>query len=91
MPGNKPPFRAYMVGSLLRPEPLEEAPAKRAAGEITADQLRAGEGRELDKTRARRAGALLVEVAREEKDLEEVLQEAVRGAAPAPQAREAAA
>ena len=41
--------------------------------------------------RARRSGALLVEVAREEKDLEEVLQEAVRGASPAPPAREAAA
>jgi ABC-2 type transport system ATP-binding protein len=41
--------------------------------------------------RARRSGALLVAVAREEKDLEEVLQEAVRGAAPPPQAREAAA
>ncbi|HVE81339.1 MAG TPA: ABC transporter ATP-binding protein [Myxococcales bacterium] len=34
--------------------------------------------------RARRSGALLLEVAREEKDLEEVLQEAVRGAAPVP-------
>lgn len=40
--------------------------------------------------RARRSGALLVEVAKEEKDLEEVLQEAVRGEAP-PQAREEAA
>ncbi|HEY8210042.1 MAG TPA: ABC transporter ATP-binding protein [Myxococcaceae bacterium] len=40
--------------------------------------------------RARRAGALVVEVAREEKDLEEVLQEAVRGAAPAGPREEAA-
>ena len=41
--------------------------------------------------RARRSGALLVEVAKEEKDLEEVLQEVVRGAAPAPEVREEAA
>lgn len=41
--------------------------------------------------RARQAGALLVEVAREERDLEEVLQEAVSAAAPAAGAREAAA
>ena len=40
--------------------------------------------------RARRAGALLVEVAREEKDLEEVLQEAVRSPPP-PAVREEAA
>ena len=55
MPRNQPPFRADMVGSLLRPEPLKEARAKRAAGEIAADQLRAVEDREIDKILARQA------------------------------------
>jgi len=55
MPRNKPPFRADMVGSLLRPEPLKEARAKRAAGQITAEQLRTVEDREIDKILARQA------------------------------------
>jgi 5-methyltetrahydropteroyltriglutamate--homocysteine methyltransferase len=39
----KPPFRADHVGSLLRPRALHEARAKHAAGEITAEELRAVE------------------------------------------------
>jgi 5-methyltetrahydropteroyltriglutamate--homocysteine methyltransferase len=35
-----PPFRADHVGSLLRPRPLLDARRQRAAGEITAEQLR---------------------------------------------------
>ncbi len=35
-----PPFRADHVGSLLRPERVHEARAKRAAGEISAEELR---------------------------------------------------
>jgi len=38
-----PPFHADHVGSLLRPARLHEARAKAAAGEITADELRAVE------------------------------------------------
>ena len=38
-----PPFRADHVGSLLRPARLLEARARRAAGEIGADELRAVE------------------------------------------------
>ena len=44
----KPPFRADHVGSLLRSAPLKEARAKREKGEITADQLKAIEDREID-------------------------------------------
>ncbi len=39
----KPPFRADHVGSLLRPPALLQARAKHAAGEITAEELRAAE------------------------------------------------
>ena len=45
----KPPFRADHVGSLLRPAALHEARAKRAKGEITAEQLRAVEDREIER------------------------------------------
>jgi len=38
-----PPFRADHVGSLLRPEAVHAARARRAAGELTADELRAVE------------------------------------------------
>jgi 5-methyltetrahydropteroyltriglutamate--homocysteine methyltransferase len=38
-----PPFRADHVGSLLRPDGLLAARAERAAGRITAEQLRAAE------------------------------------------------
>jgi len=44
-----PPFRADHVGSLLRTAPLKEARAKREKGEITADQLKEVEDREIEK------------------------------------------
>lgn len=40
-----PPFRADHVGSLLRPPELLEARARRAAGEIGEEELRAAEDR----------------------------------------------
>ncbi len=42
-----PPFRADHVGSLLRTAPLKQARAQREKGEITADQLKAVEDREI--------------------------------------------
>ena len=42
-----PPFRADHVGSLLRCAPLKSARSKRERGEITAEQLRAVEDREI--------------------------------------------
>lgn len=47
MKRTKPPFRAGHVGSLLRPKALHEARAKRAKGEITAEQLKEVEDREI--------------------------------------------
>jgi|SRR5580704_11147446 5-methyltetrahydropteroyltriglutamate--homocysteine methyltransferase len=41
MTSSSPAFRADHIGSLLRPEPLLEARRRRAAGEITAAELRA--------------------------------------------------
>jgi 5-methyltetrahydropteroyltriglutamate--homocysteine methyltransferase len=49
MARTKPPFRADHVGSLLRTAPLKEARAKREKGEITPEQLKAVEDREIDK------------------------------------------
>src|SRR5262245_36022880 len=49
MQRTKPPFRADHVGSLLRTAPLKEARAKSEKGEITADQLREVEDREIEK------------------------------------------
>ena len=49
MQRSQPPFRADMVGSLLRPAPLKEARAKRAKGEIPASELHAVEDREIEK------------------------------------------
>ncbi|KUO97121.1 5-methyltetrahydropteroyltriglutamate--homocysteine S-methyltransferase [Ferroacidibacillus organovorans] len=42
-----PPFRADQVGSLLRPERLKQARAMKAAGAISADQLRQIEDEEI--------------------------------------------
>jgi 5-methyltetrahydropteroyltriglutamate--homocysteine methyltransferase len=42
------PFRADHVGSLLRPPALKDARAKRAAGKITAAQLKEVEDREIE-------------------------------------------
>jgi 5-methyltetrahydropteroyltriglutamate--homocysteine methyltransferase len=44
-----PPFRADHVGSLLRPAALKEARARREAGEIGPDELKAVEDREIEK------------------------------------------
>jgi len=49
MKRTKPPFRADHVGSLLRPAVLHEARRKRAKGEITAEQLKAVEDREIER------------------------------------------
>jgi len=49
MKRTKPPFRADHVGSLLRPAVLHEARVKRAKGEITAEQLKAVEDREIER------------------------------------------
>jgi 5-methyltetrahydropteroyltriglutamate--homocysteine methyltransferase len=43
----KAPFRAYHVGSLLRPPELVAARAKKEKGEISATQLREVEGRAI--------------------------------------------
>jgi 5-methyltetrahydropteroyltriglutamate--homocysteine methyltransferase len=43
----KPPFRADHVGSLLRTAPLRQARAKREKGEISADELKKVEDREI--------------------------------------------
>jgi 5-methyltetrahydropteroyltriglutamate--homocysteine methyltransferase len=47
MTRTKPPFRADHVGSLLRPRALHEARARRAKGEISAEQLKEIEDREI--------------------------------------------
>ncbi len=49
MPRTKPPFRADVVGSILRTTPLKEARAKREKGEISAAQLKEVEDREIEK------------------------------------------
>ena len=49
MPRTKPPFRADVVGSILRTAPLKEARAKREKGEIDAAQLKEVEDREIEK------------------------------------------
>jgi 5-methyltetrahydropteroyltriglutamate--homocysteine methyltransferase len=46
---NSPPFRADVVGSLLRTAPLKEARTKREKAEISADQLWEVEDREIEK------------------------------------------
>ena len=48
MQRTKPPFRADHVGSLLRTAALKDARAKREKNEITAEQLKAVEDREID-------------------------------------------
>ncbi len=57
MQRTKPPFRADMVGSLLRTAPLKEARAKREKGEITAEALQAIEDREIEKIVKKQAEA----------------------------------
>ena len=48
MPRTKPPFRADHVGSLLRPAVLKQARAQRERGEITAEELKTIEDREIE-------------------------------------------
>ena len=48
MQNTKPPFRADHVGSLLRSAALKDARAKRERGEITPEQLKAIEDREIE-------------------------------------------
>jgi 5-methyltetrahydropteroyltriglutamate--homocysteine methyltransferase len=45
----KPPFRADHVGSLLRPQALHDARAKRAKGAISDAELKAVEDREIER------------------------------------------
>ena len=47
MQRSKPPFRADMVGSLLRTQPLKHAREQRQRGEISAEALRAVEDAEI--------------------------------------------
>jgi 5-methyltetrahydropteroyltriglutamate--homocysteine methyltransferase len=49
----RPPFRADMVGSLLRPAPLKEARDKHAAGQLDAAALKAVEDDEIRKVISR--------------------------------------
>ncbi|HET7254870.1 MAG TPA: 5-methyltetrahydropteroyltriglutamate--homocysteine S-methyltransferase [Xanthobacteraceae bacterium] len=49
MPRTKPPFRADHVGSLLRPAALKEARPRRERGEISPEELKAVEDREIEK------------------------------------------
>src|SRR3954462_9322614 len=48
MQRTKPPFRADHVGSLLRSSALKEARARREKNEITPEQLKAVEDREIE-------------------------------------------
>ena len=48
MQRNRPPFRADHVGSLLRSPALKEARALAARGEITAEELREIEDRDIE-------------------------------------------
>src|SRR5262249_15915624 len=53
MPTTTPPFRADMVGSLLRTEPLKQARAKFENGQITPAELRLVEDQEIAKILAK--------------------------------------
>lgn len=49
----QPPFRADQVGSLLRPERIKQARSQRAAGQLTAEQLRQIENEEIGRVVAK--------------------------------------
>ena len=51
----QPPFRADHVGSLLRPQAIKEARAKREAGEIGAADLKAIEDKAISSAVAKEA------------------------------------
>jgi 5-methyltetrahydropteroyltriglutamate--homocysteine methyltransferase len=55
MQRTKPPFRADEVGSLLRPQKIKEARARREKGEITAEELCRIEDMEIEKVVHRQA------------------------------------
>jgi 5-methyltetrahydropteroyltriglutamate--homocysteine methyltransferase len=55
MPTTLPPFRADVVGSLLRPEALKKARADHQSGRISAADLTAIEDREIDRILAKQA------------------------------------
>src|SRR5262249_8811191 len=55
MQRTKPPFRADHVGSLLRTAPLKQARARHEKGEITAEELKEVEDREIEKIIAKQA------------------------------------
>ena len=56
MTRNKPPFRADVVGSLLRSAPLKEARAKREKGETYAERNPAAEANETTTGRCQWVG-----------------------------------
>src|SRR3984893_16127639 len=56
MQRTKGPFRGDHVGSLLRTAPLKDARAKREKSEITAEQLKEVEDREIDKVVKKQEG-----------------------------------
>ena len=56
MARTKPPFRADHVGSLLRPAALKEARARRERGEISPEELKAVEDREIEKVIRKQEG-----------------------------------
>src|SRR5215218_10845286 len=58
----RPPFRADHVGSLLRPAALKQARVKREKGEITADELKKVEDREIKTVIAKQASVGLQSV-----------------------------
>ena len=49
MQRTRPPFRADEVGSLLRPQRIKEARAKREKGGISPEELRKVEDMEIEK------------------------------------------
>src|SRR6185436_2201496 len=55
MQRTKAPFRADEVGSLVRPPVIKEARAKLEKGEISADELRNIEDKEIEKVVRRQA------------------------------------
>ncbi|HEX9465373.1 MAG TPA: 5-methyltetrahydropteroyltriglutamate--homocysteine S-methyltransferase [Alphaproteobacteria bacterium] len=57
MPASKPPFKADVVGSLLRPQTIHEARARREKGEISAAELRDIEAREVEQAVAMQKAA----------------------------------
>ena len=51
----EPPFRAEHVGSLLRPQDIKDARAKREQGQISAEDLKAIEDKAISRAVAKEA------------------------------------